>query len=117
TQVGNLLKDLGDGIERHRAILQVDQCDVTEGCNNRLFHDRIPLYFNRSDISYSPAGCFARNTAALIEPLAKISFDCAEWERVMTSCGPAKITSCSPTMVPPRTECIPISFLSRFLRW
>ena len=42
------------------------------------------------------------------------AFECAVCLNSITSSGPAKITSCSPTIVPPRTAEIPISYLSLF---
>lgn len=65
-------------------------------------------------ISYNPAGFPFKNFAAAIAPLAKIALEYAEWEKVTTSSVPAKITSCSPTMLPPLTAEKPISFSGRF---
>ena len=52
-----------------------------------------------------------RNLAASTAPLANTLFEYAVCENVITSSSPAKITSCSPTIVPPLTEEKPISFL------
>ncbi len=54
-------------------------------------------------ISYLPGFCFESSFAAVIAPFAKTVLLAAEWEMVMTSSLPAKIISCSPTIVPPRT--------------
>ena len=48
-------------------------------------------------------------TAAFTAPLANTRREPALWPRVITSSGPQNKISCSPTMLPPRTECIPIS--------
>ena len=45
--------------------------------------------------------------------LAKIVRSSAMWRSTMRSCGPAKITSCSPTTVPPRRLAKPMAPSSR----
>ena len=57
----------------------------------------------RSLMSYSPGGTVVSHAAALRAPAAKILRLRAECERVMISSSPANMTSCSPTIVPPRT--------------
>ena len=59
---------------------------------------------SRSDMSYSPFSFPERNTAAFMDPFAKTSLLAAECDSVITSSCPAKIISCSPTIVPPRME-------------
>jgi len=54
------------------------------------------------------------NLAALSAPVAKISFERAECFISIISSFPANITECSPTIVPPRMACMPISFLLLF---
>ena len=56
----------------------------------------------------------ARNLAASTAPFPKIALEYAVCLISITSSIPAKITSCSPTILPPLTAWIPISFLSRF---
>jgi len=84
--------------------LITEKADVTD--KNRI----------TSDISYIPAGFHARNFAASTAPFPNTPREYAVCLNSITSSVPAKMTSCSPTMVPPRTAEIPISFLSRFLR-
>ena len=55
-------------------------------------------------ISYFPAGFPARNLAASIAPFPNTALEYAVCLNSITSSGPAKITSCSPTIVPPRTR-------------
>ena len=61
-------------------------------------------------MSYMPGALtVAMNFAAAMAPLAKTSRERAVCFISNTSSCPAKMTSCSPTMVPPRTEEMPIS--------
>lgn len=62
-----------------------------------------------SDISYIPALLPARNLAASIAPFANTDLEYAVCVNSITSSSPANITSCTPTIVPPRTALIPIS--------
>ena len=57
-----------------------------------------------SRIEYIPAGLPSMNDAARSAPEAKTSRLIASCESVITSSAPAKITSCLPQIVPPRTE-------------
>ena len=67
-------------------------------------------------MSYMPGALTVTiNFAAAMAPLAKTSRERAVCFISNTSSCPAKMTSCSPTMVPPRTEDMPIS--SRRLGW
>ena len=52
--------------------------------------------------------------AYLAAYLAKTALEYAVCLNSITSSCPAKITSCSPTIFPPRTAEIPISYFSRF---
>lgn len=76
-------------------------------------------YFSSTNcfIEYIPAGLPLRKTAAFTAPTAKRSLERAECEILITSSSPAKITSCSPTIVPPLTEWIPISLGSLLARF
>ena len=67
----------------------------------------------RSVMEYIPALLPTIKSAALSAPFAKISREVAVCERVTISLLPANITSCSPTIVPPRIACIPISLGER----
>jgi len=75
------------------------------------------LFLIRSSIVYMPGCLSCKNTAAFNEPSANMYFDVAVCFISIISSLPAKITECSPTMVPPLTACIPISFLFLFFFW
>ena len=62
------------------------------------------------------AAIAATIVAARTAPAANTSFDVAVCLISSISSGPAKRISCSPTIVPPRTECRPISFFARLRR-
>ena len=65
------------------------------------------VYFGQPSItlliSYLPAGFPARYFAASTAPLPNTALEYAVCLNSITSSGPAKITSCSPTIEPPRT--------------
>jgi len=69
-------------------------------------------YSENSEAQPSDAGVIKINKFPYT-PTASVTLY-AVWEKVITSSVPAKITSCSPTIVPPRTAESPNSFLSLF---
>ena len=86
------------------AALQGDQCDVADradfGCAHDLFHP----FLNQSG-HVVKAGAFAAHEYRCVYCAHREQlFGLRGMGSVMTSLLPAKITSCSPTMVPPRTE-------------
>mmetsp|Transcript_28897 Transcript_28897/g.55103 ORF Transcript_28897/g.55103 Transcript_28897/m.55103 type:complete len:210 (-) Transcript_28897:488-1117(-) len=55
-----------------------------------------------SSMSYAPGRCSKAHSVALSAPLAKSARSVAMWRKTIRSPCPAKSTSCSPTMSPPR---------------
>ena len=66
-------------------------------------------------ILYRP-GSFCKIDSSIYCAICKTLREYAVCLRVMTSSGPQNSTSWSPTMLPPRTELMPISLGSRFWR-